>query len=86
MALAAGRRPAATAAVKAAVAGKMGRIADTAATIPADTGRFPPTMNLYTTNIPKTTSRCNIALVRTFAHRSRSTYLVHRSIQRLPSC
>jgi len=75
--------PAATAA---AMAVKMGRIVDTAATIPADTGRFPPTMNPYTTNIPKTTSRSNIALVHTSAHRSRSTYLVHHSTDRLPSC
>ena len=86
MASAAGRRPAATAAVKAAVAGKTGRIADTAATIPADTDRFPPTMNPYTTNIPNMTSRSNIALVHTSAHRSRSTYLVHHSTDRLPSC
>ena len=78
--------PAAKAAAMAAMAAKMGRIVDTAATIPADTGRFPPTTNPYTTNIPKTTSRSNIALVHTSAHRSRSTYLVHHSTDRLPSC
>ena len=69
------------------MAAKMGRIADTAATIPADTGRFPPTLkHPYMTNIPKTTSRCNNALVHTSAHRSWSTYSVRHSTHRLPFC
>jgi hypothetical protein len=78
---------AATAAAMAVMAAKMGRIVDTAATIPADTGRFPPTLkHPYMTNIPKTTSRCNIALVHTSAHRSWSTYSVRHSTHRLPFC